>query len=182
MKAYQVKAIGILLLAGAAIAWAGGWIGGPPSTHSADPQFVNESGNTIRPTVIADGGSLNVNVTSGVAITGTAAVNPAAQTTAKTTMVIVENVTDGGCTTVPASSLSGRRAIELQNQGPNSIWCKLGATGTDAGVCPIGAGDGREIVADGIWAMDVSDSILVQCWAQTASQVDGGATCVNEVK
>jgi hypothetical protein len=77
-------------------------------------------------------------------------------------------------TTIP--SLSGRKAVELQNLGPNSIFCAL--TSSSAAVL----NKARRISAGDSWALDVGDTIPIYCIAATAAQVTGAATVVTQVR
>ena len=75
-------------------------------------------------------------------------------------------------TLVPA--LTGRRAIELQNLGPNTIYCALSAT-------PV-LTKSRRIQTGESWALDLPDVIPVRCIAATAAQVTGAATIVTQTR
>jgi hypothetical protein len=71
------------------------------------------------------------------------------------------------------TAVSGRKAIELQNLGPNDIFCSL----TSAAVL----NKSRRIdKSGGSWALDVGDTIPVCCIAATANQVTGAATIVTQ--
>lgn len=73
------------------------------------------------------------------------------------------------------TSLSGRKAIELQNLGPNAIYCSL----TSAAVV---TKTRRLDASGGTWALDIGETIPVCCVAATANQVTGAATVVNQVR
>lgn len=97
-------------------------------------------------------------------------VDTSAFQSAKTTEVLVWKSLDGGYAAMPSSALSGRRAVEIQNNGPNVLKCRAGS------------GDFvREIAVDSTWSTDVTDAITIQCDV-SADQVAGNATAVTEVK
>jgi hypothetical protein len=95
--------------------------------------------------------------------------NPAAQTSSTQTEVLVLTTS----TLVPGTGLSGRRAVEVQNIGPYSIYCSPG-TPT--------ASKSRKIATGESWAIDASDAVVLRCLADTANQVTGAATIVTEIK
>jgi hypothetical protein len=101
-------------------------------------------------------------------------VNIAAQVGGKTTEVAVTN--SAGGTAVPASALANRRAIEIQNNGPNTIYC------TVDGTAPLVGSNGRWIVAGAAWSLDAGPNVTIKCIASTAAQVTGAATMVTELK
>jgi hypothetical protein len=77
-------------------------------------------------------------------------------------------------TAIPA--LGARKAVEIQNLGPNSIFCAL--TSSSAAV----VNKARKIAASETWALDVGDTIPIYCIAATAAQVTGAATVVTQVR
>lgn len=80
-------------------------------------------------------------------------------------------------TAVELPRLSGRKGIEIQNLGPNAIYCSLG---TSTGLA---VGKGRMIAASGgTWALDASEYIRIFCLAATAAQVTTAATMTNELR
>jgi predicted secreted protein len=79
-------------------------------------------------------------------------------------------------TRVDTDTLRNRRALEIQNLGPNSIFCAIGAS-ADAVV-----NKSRKIGAGEAWALDLSAGFPVYCKAATADQVTGAATVVTEVR
>ena len=102
-------------------------------------------------------------------------VNGAALVAGKTTEVAVTN--SAGGTTVPATALTSRRAVELQNNGPNTIYC------TVDGTAPVVTTNGRWIAANGgTWSLDIGPLIIVKCIAATAAQVTTAATMVTELR
>lgn len=129
-------------------------------------------------TVKQGAGSTNVVpwTVQGSAFGGTApvAVNPAAQTAGETTEVTVTN--GAGGTAVPAVPLASRRAIELQNLGPNPIYC------TVDGTAPVVLSNGRRILPGDAWSLSIGPSIIVTCIAATAAQVTTAATMVTELR
>lgn len=107
--------------------------------------------------------------------TGEQRVNAASQSSGKTTEVLVLT----SCTTVPPTSLSGRRTLGLQNCGPNDITCFLaiscGAAATGISVPAKASG------ICGFFAMDISANIPVSCIASTAPQLTTAATIAIEL-
>ena len=104
-------------------------------------------------------------------------VDAAAKFTGATTEVLVLNATQ---TAMPTTPLAGRRAIEIQNLGPNAIYCAIGPAATLPTAVLLKS---RQIAAaGGVWAVDLNDKIIVRCLAATANQVTGAATIVTEVR
>jgi hypothetical protein len=84
-----------------------------------------------------------------------------------------ETLVDTTSTTLPA--YGGRKAVEVQNLGPNPIWCSVGAT------LPV-AHKAREIAANGgTWSLDVSAAMPIRCITASAKQVTGAATITTEI-
>jgi len=79
-------------------------------------------------------------------------------------------------TTVPSSALIGRRAVEIQNLGPNAIYCALGGT------APVVSKTRAIAASGGVWAIDLGAGVIVKCLAATADQVTGAATITTEVR
>lgn len=73
----------------------------------------------------------------------------------------------------PSPSVT-RRAVEIQNLGPNAIYCQLR---TPTGLI---VGKGRRIATNEAWALDLRASVPVYCIAATANQVTTAATFVTE--
>jgi hypothetical protein len=67
-------------------------------------------------------------------------------------------------------------AFELQNLGPNAIWCGLGG---DAGVAVVNKSHKIDSLG-GTWSGDTPPSLKTWCIAQGADQITGGATVVSE--
>lgn len=103
-------------------------------------------------------------------------VNASANLAAKSTTVCVTNAAGG--TAVPTTTLAGRKSIEIQNLGPNAIYC------TVDGQAPTVATLGRKIIgnADATWSTDVGPGVTIKCIAATAAQVAGACTMVTEVR
>jgi hypothetical protein len=78
-------------------------------------------------------------------------------------------------TRVDGATTSYRRGIEVQNQGPNAIWCNVGTS-------TVVATKARQILTGEAWAVNVRAGVPVYCLASTASQVTGAATIVTEAK
>jgi hypothetical protein len=69
------------------------------------------------------------------------------------------------------------RSIEIQNNGPNNIWCAIGHEAPASLVllqC-------RKVVPTEAWSLDLCSSLHVWALAETANQISGAATCVTEV-
>jgi hypothetical protein len=79
-----------------------------------------------------------------------------------------------------ATPITNRKAIEIQNQGPNSIFCSINYFGGGDG--GITVGKAREIASGGAWALDIGPTVKVWCRAETADQVTGAATIVTEIR
>lgn len=102
-------------------------------------------------------------------------VNVAARRVGETTETCITN--GAGGTTTPATPLAQRKAIEVFNGGPNSIYC------TVDGSAPLSTGaNGRKIAADGSWALDAGPSIALRCIAATAAQVTPACAMVTELR
>jgi hypothetical protein len=101
-------------------------------------------------------------------------VSTAAKYAGKTTEVAVVHTAGG--TAVPATALAGRKAIEIQNNGPNTIYC------TVDGTAPVATTNGRWILTGNAWSIDLGPSIVVTCIAGVADQVSGAATMVTELR
>lgn len=72
--------------------------------------------------------------------------------------------------------LANRRGIELQNLGPNPIYCAL----TDATRAVVNKA--RRVDAGGSWALDVPGTTPIYCIAATAAQATGAATIATEAR
>ena len=104
------------------------------------------------------------------------AVDPSAKYAGRTSEVCVTNAAGG--TDVPASGFSNRKAIELQNLGPNAIYC------TVDGQDPLSTGAlGHKIdPSGGTWSIDAGRNITLKCIAATAAQVTPACTQVTELR
>lgn len=101
-------------------------------------------------------------------------VDNTARTAGKTTEVLVSNAAGG--TAVPSATFSGRRTLEIQNLGPNDIYC------TVDGSAPV-VNKSRKVAANGgSFALAVGGQIPVKCIADAAAQVTGAATIATEIK
>lgn len=77
---------------------------------------------------------------------------------------------------VTTTNLTSRRAVEIQNQGPNAIFCAVGAQ-ADAVLTK-----SRKLDASGgVWSIDLLPGRDVWCKAATADQATAAATVVTEV-
>lgn len=77
-------------------------------------------------------------------------------------------------TRVDPSPVVGRQGIEIQNLGPNAIFCQLRTT------TGLVANKGRRIVNGEAWGLTAPSSLRVYCIAATADQVTGAATIITE--
>ena len=94
---------------------------------------------------------------------------------ARVTGVTVETIVTTTSATIPGTALPGRRAIEVQNLGPNDIFCALNTTAV--------VNKSRKVAASGgVWSIDITSQIGVNCIAATANQATGAATIVTEVR
>lgn len=73
------------------------------------------------------------------------------------------------------TGLSSRRGIEIQNLGPNAIYCAVGAQ-ADAVLTK-----SRKLDTGETWALAANESVQFWARAATADQVTGAATIVTEV-
>jgi hypothetical protein len=79
-------------------------------------------------------------------------------------------------TAMPATALKARKAVELQNNGPNDIWCALGNASSAV------AQASRRIQANGgTWSMDASTAVAIYCIAVGSDQVHLAATTFTEL-
>lgn len=94
----------------------------------------------------------------------------------RTSEVCVTNAAGG--TAVPTTGYTNRKAIELQNLGPNSIFC------TVDGQAPLATGAlGRRIDASGgTWSLDAGRGIVIKCIAATAAQATPACTMATELR
>jgi len=97
-----------------------------------------------------------------------------AQNGGKTTEVTVTN--SAGGTATPATCLAQRKAIELQNNGPNTIYC------TVDGTAPLVGSNGRWVLSGAAWSLDAGCNVVITCISATAAQISGAATMVTELK
>lgn len=94
-----------------------------------------------------------------------------------TTEILVSNTVQ---TAVPTTVLANRRAIEIQNLGPNAIYCAVGPAATPPTAVLLKT---RQVAASGgVWAIDLGPNVIINCLAATANQVTGAATIVTEVR
>jgi hypothetical protein len=83
-------------------------------------------------------------------------------------------LTTAGGTPCPATPLASRREVALFNNGPNPIYCAIGASVPVVGV-------GLPIYPLGWFSFPAGPAVPVTCIAATASQVTTAATSVIEV-
>lgn len=99
--------------------------------------------------------------------------NVSANRAGDTTEVCVTNAAGG--TTI--TRIAGAKAVELQNLGPNAIYCTV-----DNGA-PLATGaHGRKIAADAVWSLDAGSAVVVKCIAATAAQATPACTMVTQLR
>lgn len=99
--------------------------------------------------------------------------NNSANRAGDTAEVCITNAAGG--TTI--TNMTSRKAIELQNLGPNSIFCTVG------GETPLATGAmGRKIAADTVWSLDAGSAITLKCIAASAAQVTPACTMVTQLR
>ncbi len=96
-------------------------------------------------------------------------VDASAKSTGKTTEFLVGI----SSSTVSPLPLFGRRAVEVQNNGPATIYCAIGV--------PAVVGHSRVVAAGASWSVNLGDGVSLNCIASVA-QVSGAATIVTEVR
>lgn len=74
-------------------------------------------------------------------------------------------------TRIPRTNVT--RAVEIFNNGPNTIWLCVGGLPTE--------NKSRPILPGASWAMDLASDCLLYCLASSANQVTGAATIVTEL-
>lgn len=83
-----------------------------------------------------------------------------------------------GTTPTRMPQLCGRGGVELQNLGPNPIWCVISYNSAHARV-----NRARRVDPNGgTFPANVKDTQPVWCVASTAAQVQGAATIVSEAR
>lgn len=93
------------------------------------------------------------------------------------TEVLVLNAT---ATQVDTGASRSRRGFEIQNLGPNAIYCEL-STASTATPTPV-LTKSRRVAAGEAWSIGADSSQSVWCKAATADQVTGAATIYTEVR
>jgi hypothetical protein len=64
-------------------------------------------------------------------------------------------------------------SVEIQNLGPNDIWCAVDGT-------PVATKSRKIAASGGTWSLDLNAGVAINCLASTANQVTGAATIVSE--
>lgn len=147
-------------------------VGGPVIVGGSDGSLVHtvatETNGQVKTTAYTSAG-VEVGTTAQPVV-----VNGSVDTGAKNSEVCMTNAAGG--TTIPA--YAGRRAIEIQNLGPNAIYC------TVDGQAPLATGAlGRKLDASGgVWPMDAGPNLTIRCIAASAAQTTPACTQVTEVK
>jgi hypothetical protein len=93
--------------------------------------------------------------------------------------VKVSEVICGATATDVAYALTGHRAVEFFNGGPNSVFFRDGTAAANAATADTRS---REVKSGSSWALDLSDSAPMNCIAKTAAQLTGAATTLTEAK
>lgn len=104
--------------------------------------------------------------------------NISARVTGATSECLVTN--GAGGTTCPATALAGRKAVELQNLGPNPIYCTV--DGTAPVVSKARRIDALGSTAAPAWSLDVGPNVVIKCIAATAAQLTTAATIITELR
>lgn len=95
--------------------------------------------------------------------------------------VTTEKLILTSATKLPRNTTPGTRvAIEIQNLGPNAIFCAFSSATAVVNKARMIAALSAGLPADS-WAVDVTPDIDIWCIAATANQVTGAATIVNEL-
>jgi hypothetical protein len=76
---------------------------------------------------------------------------------------------------VDAGASSYRRGFELQNLGPNDIFCELG------GATPVVNKSRKVPASGGTWGIGAGKNQIIKCIAATADQATTAATIYTEV-
>jgi predicted secreted protein len=84
-------------------------------------------------------------------------------------------VLTSAATRVDTDTMRSRKAIEIQNLGPNAIYCAIGAS-ADAVLTK-----SRRLSAGETWSFTAFFGKTVYCRAATADQITGAATIVTEI-
>lgn len=83
-----------------------------------------------------------------------------------------------GLTPTRLPQLCGRGGFEIQNLGPNPIWCTTSGVSSHARI-----NRARKVDANGgVWGINGKDTVAVWCVTSTAPQSAGGGTIVSEVR
>jgi hypothetical protein len=107
---------------------------------------------------------------NGSDTSGTIYVSPSANTSGVTTETLVSTT----ATAMPCTA--GRKSQEIQNLGPNPIYCAF-SSGTAV------ATKARRVDANGgVWSLDATSAVCVWCVTVTAVQSTGAATISSEVQ
>jgi hypothetical protein len=113
-------------------------------------------------------------------------VQDASAATFTSSVPVLPSLVEGVTTAVPSSewlvttsstcltAMTGRRSVELFNNGPNTIWCSVTVAPTINKARPIANGTS--------WALDLPEVLPLCCLAATANQVTTAATWVTQTK
>ncbi len=108
-----------------------------------------------------------------VAVLCAALLTPSAATAAEYTNEVL--VLNSAAVRVDAGTMRARKGIEIQNLGPNPIYCAVGAQ-ADAVLTK-----SRRLTTGETWSMGLFFGPAVWCRAASADQVTGAATIVTEI-
>lgn len=147
---------------------------GTPIGSALNPLVVT-TGAVDQGTAAAVTAPWPVQLSDGSAATGTPSnplvVTASAKSSSATSQVLVLTT----ATPVPAAPLVGRKGLEIQNLGPNPIWCRCD------GVDPV-ANLARQVDSDTTWPLDCDSAACVCKCIALVDQVSGNATIVTEIK
>jgi hypothetical protein len=79
------------------------------------------------------------------------------------------------------TGLNLRKGLEIQNLGPNAIYCAFDSVAATAAAAAV-VTKARKLDTGAAWAIDLPAGFKVYCIAATANQVTGAATIVTEVR
>ena len=81
--------------------------------------------------------------------------------------------------TLVTTTRSPRQGVEIQNNGPNAIYCAVVSTSANSADAVLTKS--RKVSAGEAWGLSLPAGRAVYCRAATADQVTGAATVVTEV-
>jgi hypothetical protein len=84
-------------------------------------------------------------------------------------------LTTAGGTRVDSATSTYRRGCEVQNLGPNAIYCAVGSE------APVST-KSRQVVSGEAWAINVRAGVPIKCIVASTNQATGAATIVTEAR